>query len=115
MNRISKILYVEDDQLDQLVMKRTLKGLELKSELTMAGSVEEGTQLAAQTTFDCIFLDFMLPDGSGIDFLKAIRAAGNESPVIMLTSQGDAQIAVEAMKSGAMDYIPKNLITPEGL
>jgi signal transduction histidine kinase/HPt (histidine-containing phosphotransfer) domain-containing protein len=115
MNKTIKVLYVEDDELDQFVMKRTLKSVEISSELTVANSIHEAKLLSAEIQFDCIFLDYLLPDGSGMDFLKAIRATGNESPVIMLTSQGDEKIAVEAMKSGAMDYIQKSMVTPEGL
>jgi signal transduction histidine kinase/HPt (histidine-containing phosphotransfer) domain-containing protein len=115
VNKTIKVLYVEDDELDQFVMKRTLKGVELAVELTVANSIHEAKILSSEIAFDCIFLDYLLPDGSGMDFLKAIRAAGNESSVVMLTSQGDTKIAVEAMKNGAMDYIQKSMVTPEGL
>jgi signal transduction histidine kinase/HPt (histidine-containing phosphotransfer) domain-containing protein len=115
MDKTIKILYVEDDELDQFVMKRTLKSLEWKTELTVATTLHEGTLLAKEILFDCIFLDYLLPDGSGIDFLNLIRQSGNEAPVVMLTSQIDTNIAVEAMKCGAIDYIPKNMVTQEGL
>jgi signal transduction histidine kinase/HPt (histidine-containing phosphotransfer) domain-containing protein len=115
MDKTIKILYVEDDELDQFVMKRTLKTLEWKTDLTMASSLHEGKLLAKEIPFDCIFLDYLLPDGSGIDFLNSIRKEGNPTPVVMLTSQSDTQIAVEAMKCGAIDYIPKNFVNTEGL
>lgn len=58
-------------------------------------------------TYDLICLDFHLPDTNGLDLLSLIRAEEKDIPVIIITGAGSEQIAVEAMKSGATDYITK--------
>src|SRR6476469_7970551 len=65
--------------------------------------------------FDCGLLDYGLPDGDGLSLVKNLREAGLKVPLIVLTGQGDEQIAVELMKAGASDYIAKNKLSPESL
>ena len=51
--------------------------------------------------------DVVLPDASGIDLLKLIRGAGRDRPVILITAHGTVELAVEAMKGGATDFLTK--------
>ncbi|NEP12320.1 MAG: GAF domain-containing protein [Symploca sp. SIO2C1] len=67
------------------------------------------------TNFDCVLLDYRLPDGDGLTLVKAVRKAGIKVPLIVLTGQGDEQIAVDLMKAGASDYLPKSKVSPETL
>jgi signal transduction histidine kinase/CheY-like chemotaxis protein len=60
-------------------------------------------------------LDYNIPGGDGLTLLRALRAQGLQLPVVMLTGHGDEQVAVELMKSGASDYIPKAQLTPDRL
>ena len=110
-----QILIVEDDELDRMVINRALKASGIKAEVFFAEDHESGIAATQDKNYDCIFLDYNLPDGTGIDLLTAIRLSGNNSPIIIVTSHGDEKVAVEAMKSGASDYIPKSFLTPEGL
>ncbi len=110
-----QILVVEDDQLDQLIIKRALIGSGIEHELTIADDHESGKAATEGNTFDCIFLDYNLPGGTGLELLKEIRGSGNLSPIIIVTSQGDEKLAVEAMKLGANDYIPKLLLSADGI
>ncbi len=68
-----------------------------------------------QQGFECVLLDYRLPDGDGLNLVQEVRAAGLKLPLIVLTGQGDEQIAVELMKSGASDYLPKSKLSPEML
>lgn len=68
-----------------------------------------------QQSFECVLLDYRLPDGDGLALVQEIRAIGLKVPLIVLTGQGDEQLAVELMKSGASDYLPKNKVSPETL
>jgi PAS domain S-box-containing protein len=110
-----KVLCVEDDELDRMIIKRAVKSSGMNIDLTFAEDIDSGKSKTADTEYDCIFLDYNLPGGSGLELLKYIRKNNNTSPVIIVTSQGDEKIAVEAMKNGASDYIPKNLLSAEGL
>jgi len=67
------------------------------------------------TNFDCVLLDYRLPDGDGLTLVKAVRRAGLKVPLVVLTGQGDEQIAVDLMKAGASDYLPKSKVSPETL
>ena len=55
----------------------------------------------------CIITDVRMPDLSGVDLLRRLRELGVRMPVIVITGHGDVQLAVEAMKSGARDFIEK--------
>ena len=58
---------------------------------------------------DLYLLDVRLPDGSGLDLLRAIRQAGDPAPVIMISGHGTIQDAIEATRSGAFDFLEKPL------
>ena len=72
-----------------------------------AYSGREGLNRAAKEMFDAIIVDLKMPDMSGIDVIKSLKVNQPEVPVIMITGYASVPTAVEAMKSGADDYIPK--------
>jgi two-component system response regulator FixJ len=55
----------------------------------------------------CVITDVRMPDMSGLDLLKRLRATSCTAPVIVMTGHGDIQLAVEAMKAGALDFLEK--------
>src|SRR5436853_4008910 len=64
---------------------------------------------------DCVLLDLNLPDIDGIDLLRSILREPDACPVIVTTAYGSEQVAVEAMKAGAADYLVKGSITEDSL
>ncbi|REK33715.1 MAG: response regulator [Bacteroidetes bacterium] len=110
-----QILVVEDDHLDRIIIKKALNGCGIPVNIHFAEDHESGLAAADGKEFDGIFLDYNLPGGTGLELLMAIRDSGNTSPIIIVTSQGDEKIAVEVMKNGANDYIPKSLLSPDGI
>ncbi|MGI0491891.1 response regulator [Alkalinema pantanalense CENA528] len=86
-------------------------------EFLEAASISQGNELYHLYQPDLVLLDFAMPDGDGIEVLNSWRREFGTSPlpVIVLTGQGDERVAVQAMKSGAQDYLVKRLVTPTKL
>jgi PAS domain S-box-containing protein len=111
------VLLIDDDDIDLMAFERILKKTGFNYQLDSFGSAEEALLgLAGKAnTYDCIFLDYQLPGTDGLALLKKIRESGIATPIVINTSQGDENIAVAMMKSGAFDYFPKSDITPTKL
>lgn len=110
-----ELLLVDDDEIDRRAVRRALTAAKLQVEVTEAAESGAAFDAVAQHTFDCILLDLRLPGRDGLDVLRTLTADGVDVPVVMLTSHGDEDTAVEIMKSGAVDYISKALLTPQRL
>lgn len=101
---MNKVLLVEDDHNLGMSIMDSLKKEGL--DMTLARSIAEAQVLRADT-YDVILLDWMLPDGQGIDFLKDLRANNYNTPVIMLTARADLIDKVLGLETGANDYVTK--------
>ncbi|PZP57272.1 MAG: hybrid sensor histidine kinase/response regulator [Micavibrio aeruginosavorus] len=102
-----RILYVEDDEgLARLLQKRLERDA---FDVHISASGEEALKLLETENFDTILLDYTLPGMSGLDVLKKLAPVNGEPPVIMLTVGGNEHLAVEAIQSGAEDYIIKDI------
>jgi signal transduction histidine kinase/CheY-like chemotaxis protein len=109
------ILVVDDDAVDRMAVRRALKAAGLPLTIAEADSGAAALAACEQSAFDCVFLDYRLPDIDGLAVLREIRARGRATPVVMLTGQGDEQLAVELMKAGATDYLAKGATSTERL
>jgi DNA-binding NtrC family response regulator len=110
-----KVLVVDDDDVDRMAVRRALKATGLDASITEADSAEAALARLAKEHFDCTLLDYRMPGSDGLDVVRAARERGLQTPFVMLTGFGDEQTAVELMKAGAADYIPKSSLTPERL
>ena len=110
-----KLLVIDDDEVDKRQLKRALKASGFKHALTEYSDTRSITDIGLLHTFDCIFLDYLLPGDNGLLFLKKIRDAGIVTPIVIITSQGNESIAVKLMKAGASDYVIKNDIDGQSL
>jgi signal transduction histidine kinase len=106
-----KILIVDDDAVDRMAVRRAIKNAGIQIEVHEAETCAEAVMALKTESFDCIFLDYRLPDQDGLALVQTIRSAGISSPLIVLTGQGDEQIAVDLMKAGASDYLAKSKIS----
>ncbi len=108
-----KVLYVEDNKDHQLIMERSLKQespVKFDFHTELRGS--SGISLIESNNYDLVFLDYKLPDMDGMEVLSELERKNINIPVIMVTGQGNEQLAVDAIKKGAQDYIVKSDITP---
>ncbi|MGB3536127.1 MAG: ATP-binding protein [Microcoleaceae cyanobacterium] len=115
MEELLKILIIDDDEVDRLAVQRALRKAGVKLEVSEAENCSSGINQLQQNRFDCVFLDYRLPDQDGLSLLKQVQALQIRVPLIVLTGQGDEQIAVELMKAGASDYLSKSRVSPERL
>ncbi|HWG90230.1 MAG TPA: ATP-binding protein, partial [Candidatus Thermoplasmatota archaeon] len=94
-------------------VQRALRGMDAPVLCEEAEGAEAAIRAVAERAYDCVFLDYLLPDGDGLSVVKGIRALGIRTPIIILTGQGGERIAVDLMKAGASDYLLKGEATPE--
>lgn len=110
-----KVLIVDDDIVDRMLVQRSLKNAGMKVTFAEAENCAVAMQILERQSFDCIFVDYQLPDRDGLSLVQSIRDLNITCPIVALTGQGDEQIAVELMKAGATDYLSKTRIAPESL
>jgi len=99
-----QILMVEDDRLDAKAAQRALAQSDVACEVTIAMSPVEAKADLAQSSFDLAILDYNLGAGTGLDVLEILEGL----PAIMLTGSGNEDVAVQAMRKGAYDYVIKD-------
>lgn len=109
------ILIVDDDDVDRQAIRRALKQPGMKICFTEAVDAAGAIAILQTQTFDCIFVDYQLPDQNGLALIESINKLNVNSPIVVLTGQGDEQVAIKMMKSGATDYLPKTLISSKTL
>jgi len=97
------VLVVEDEEKLRRVVELQLKTAGF--EVEQAGSAEEAMKLADRA--DVILTDLRLPGSSGLELLTNLRLQDSHTPVIVMTAFGSIETAVEAMKAGAVDFLPK--------
>jgi two-component system response regulator AtoC/two-component system nitrogen regulation response regulator NtrX len=98
------ILIVDDDSTARYGVRRALEG---QYRVLEAERVSAARPLVARENPQLLLLDIEMPEESGLDFLRELKAQATSPAVIMITAYGSEKIAVEAMKSGAYDYLPK--------
>jgi DNA-binding response OmpR family regulator len=100
-----RILIVEDNK-----KTATLIAKALKKEGFEVDQIHRGNEVLPalqQTTYNAVVLDVMLPGQDGLSVMRDLRAAGNSTPVLLLSARGDVNDRVEGLNAGAEDYLPK--------
>jgi diguanylate cyclase (GGDEF)-like protein/PAS domain S-box-containing protein len=104
-----KLLYIEDSPSDADLTQRALARAAPEIEMQVVTSLNASVALLRQPlNFDILLVDLHLPDGSGFEMLNYVRERNLPLAVIILTSAGDQESAIAALKSGADDYLAKN-------
>ena len=111
-----RLLIVDDDESDRLSVRRCLRQSGIAATVDEAASGADALERVAATAYDCVLLDYYLPGIEGLALLTSLRqAALGSPPVVIFTGRGDEEVAVELMKAGAADYLPKASLTAERL
>ena len=101
------ILIIDDEASLRQTMARILQ--RAGYEVTTAADGNEGIALISEHPFDLVYSDIRMPDMNGLEFLKIVHEKYPDLPVILFTAQPDLTSAVEAVRSGATDYLLKPL------
>ncbi|HYS06934.1 MAG TPA: sigma-54 dependent transcriptional regulator [Candidatus Dormibacteraeota bacterium] len=102
---MDSVLVIDDEKNIRALLAKVLSQDQV--EVYSAGTGAEGMQMADEHEPDLVLLDLRLPDTSGLEVLRLLRARHPEAIVIMMTAFGQVESAVEAIKSGATDYLEK--------
>lgn len=100
-----KILVVEDEASVREFIEKGL--IEEGFDVTVVGDGASGERLGMEPSFDCVILDWRLPEKSGLEVCKNLRTNGILTPIIMLTAMNSVENRVEGLDSGADDYLTK--------
>ncbi len=113
-----KVLIVDDDEVDRENYKRLLNKIsEQQFYVHEAMNAQEGFKAITRAIPDCILLDNNMPDMDGIDFVQQLKSQYPEViiPIIMLTGQGNEEIAAQAVRLGIADYLIKDKVNDDTL
>jgi serine phosphatase RsbU (regulator of sigma subunit) len=105
----ARLLLVEDDEADAFLVHELLADGETPVEIAWVRSLAEARKEVG-AGFECVLLDLGLPDASGFEVLHAVLEAAPNSAVLVLTGLDDEQTGVEALASGAQDYLVKGQV-----
>jgi PAS domain S-box-containing protein len=101
------VLLLEDEAAHAEAIRRAVESSDNAFQVQIVGSLKEFRDYVGVNPPDIALLDMVLPDGNGIDLLKSLPQP-NAFPMLILTSHGNENAAVEAIKAGALDYIVKS-------
>jgi len=112
-----KILIAEDDEDDFFLAKELIREsiLEVKMKFEKVVTLPQVLSHLESNSYDICIFDYRLGEHNGLEILRIMREKGFNVPTILLTGQGDQELAVEAMKAGASDYISKNNLSVDVL
>ncbi len=106
-----RVLLVDDDEDEYIITRRIISEIVgRKHLLDWASTYEEGVSLIERSNHDIYLIDYRLDEHTGLDLLKEAIANGCTQPIILLTGQEDREVDIEAMRSGAWDYLVKGRI-----
>jgi len=106
-----KILIIDDDKVDRASLKRDLRNTNLVSEIVEEETGLLGIERFKQESFDCVLLDYFLPDKKGFEVLEElVRIGGEFISVIAITGTANETIPEIMIKAGASDYLIKDEI-----
>ncbi|WP_425394950.1 response regulator [Aeoliella sp.] len=101
-----KALVADDAKMMRTIIRRTLEGMGVDT-IVDAEDGAQAIEAFGNDTFDIVLTDWNMPHKTGLDVLKEVRAANADVPVIIITTEGQQNHVLEAVKAGVSDYILK--------
>jgi two-component system, OmpR family, response regulator len=104
-----RVLVIEDDA---MVARVVARALEKDYAVDVSDNAKDGAERAlGREPYDAILLDLELPDRDGMDVVRDLRAAGSDTPILIMTGRDDDEHVVRGLDAGADDYIKKPVTT----
>lgn len=109
MTEPTRLLIIDDDEVDRRTIGRALRQASFEVEITEANTAEQGLEAARCHFFDAILLDYLLPDLDGLDVLAILRREGvGRTAIVMLSRREDESLAEQCIEAGAQDFLLKD-------
>jgi signal transduction histidine kinase len=112
---IIRVLLIEDNPDDACLLREALDEAKEQIQLVHVGQLEDAAKLFGQESFQIILLDLSLPDSQGIETLVRVQGQAPSVPIVVLTGLDDDNIALQAVRAGAQDYLVKGEIDARNL
>ncbi|MBV9511157.1 MAG: response regulator [Caulobacteraceae bacterium] len=109
------LLVVDDDEIELEIMVDTLLAAFPGADVRSTSDPLTAAELCSQQRFDCVLVDYNMPQIDGLTLAAELRYASAYLPIVLMTSVGDEMLAARAFRSGASDYIPKSRINGESI
>ena len=104
---MSRILLIEDEEAIRRVLKKILLEEDASNDVHEAADGKQAIAVFGDGAWDLVFCDIKMPHMDGVEVLEKMMAINPEIPVIMISGHGDINTAVDCLKKGAFDYLPK--------
>jgi len=111
----NRILLVEDNPADKYLVERALSQTDLNVELSHASTLREARAKIEKCAFDLILCDLGLPDSVGIQTFLKLSTDDLRIPIIVLSNTDNQELALQCVREGAQDYLPKSVVSKESL
>ena len=108
-NELPRVLFIEDNPADAEIVKRVLGEAGIAAVET-ARTAEEGLRIFTKAKWDLVLLDYRLPGSSGLEALGRLREIDPDVPAIVLTGAGGEEVAADAIRLGADEYLTKDTL-----
>jgi len=108
-------LVVDDDPAERSILADTIKAAFPGADVRQMGDPDRVLGLVGECEFDCVLMDYNMPQMDGLALAKALRALSPYLALVMVTGVGDETLAADAVRSGVSDYIPKSRINPDAV
>src|SRR3954470_20456374 len=115
MSERMRVLVVDDAADYGAMVGAFVQAAEATATVDVVPSAQQALRAFERTVYDVAFFDYLLESDDGLVLLREVRRRGIDTPVIVMTGHGAEELAVDAMKAGAVDYLGKASVTPESI